>query len=79
MGGALGNVIDRMRQGYVVDFFHVEFWPVFNIADSAIVIGVILLAIEMWRLDRREQAAARQSANSKPDPGSHPDEKTIYG
>ncbi|WP_119072271.1 signal peptidase II [Aggregatilinea lenta] len=85
MGGALGNVIDRLRQGYVVDFFHVEFWPVFNIADSAIVVGVILLAIEMWRLDRREQAAARQAAvsapapDSDPHPDTHPDKKSLYG
>lgn len=49
MGGALGNVVDRLRQGYVVDFFHVEYWPVFNVADSCIVIGVVLLAFEMLR------------------------------
>lgn len=79
MGGALGNVIDRLRQGYVVDFFHVEFWPVFNVADSAIVVGVLLLAIEMWRLDRREQAAARLAAGSTPDVDPHADEKIIYG
>lgn len=60
MGGALGNLIDRLRHGYVVDFFNVEFWPVFNVADSCIVIGVALLAFEMlreeWRLARRRKA-----------------------
>ncbi|MEW6661633.1 MAG: signal peptidase II [Bacillota bacterium] len=44
LGGAVGNLIDRIRTGYVVDFFDFRVWPVFNIADSAIVIGVILLS-----------------------------------
>ncbi|MCK8825329.1 signal peptidase II [Fuchsiella alkaliacetigena] len=39
-GGAVGNLIDRVRWGYVIDFFDFRIWPVFNIADSAIVIGV---------------------------------------
>ena len=50
-GGALGNVIDRIRYGEVVDFiqWYVKsfYWPSFNVADSAISIGVTLLAIEM--------------------------------
>ena len=50
-GGALGNVIDRVRYGEVVDFidWHVRahHWPSFNVADSAITIGVCLLAIDM--------------------------------
>lgn len=49
LGGALGNLIDRIRQGYVVDFvdfgYHSNWWPVFNVADSAIVVGVALLAL----------------------------------
>ena len=49
LGGAIGNLIDRVRQGYVVDFvdfgYHSNWWPVFNVADSAIVIGVALLAL----------------------------------
>ena len=49
LGGAIGNLIDRIRQGYVVDFvdfgYHANWWPVFNVADSAIVIGVALLAL----------------------------------
>jgi signal peptidase II len=48
LGGAIGNLIDRVRQGYVVDFvdfgYHANWWPVFNVADSAIVVGVALLA-----------------------------------
>lgn len=50
IGGALGNVIDRMRLGWVIDFidFHVGewHWPAFNLADSAIAVGVALLVID---------------------------------
>lgn len=42
-GGALGNLIDRVRLGYVVDFIAVGPWPNFNVADSAIAIGVLML------------------------------------
>jgi len=48
LGGAAGNnLIDRLRFGYVVDFLDFRIWPVFNIADSAIVVGVIILAYLM--------------------------------
>ncbi|MBI4353844.1 MAG: signal peptidase II [Candidatus Omnitrophica bacterium] len=43
LGGAVGNLIDRLRFGYVEDFIDVRVWPVFNVADSAITIGVIWL------------------------------------
>ena len=66
LGGALGNVIDRFQQGYVTDFVKVGipgvyYWPNFNIADSAIVIGVIGLGIYVLVEDvlrQREQKAA---------------------
>jgi signal peptidase II len=45
LGGAVGNLIDRVRLGYVVDFIDLRWWPVFNLADSAIVIGVLLLVL----------------------------------
>lgn len=44
LGGAVGNIIDRLRHGYVVDFIQVGWWPVFNLADSAICVGVTMLA-----------------------------------
>lgn len=47
LGGALGNLIDRLRFGYVVDFLDFRIWPVFNLADMAIVGGVILLCWEL--------------------------------
>ncbi len=51
MGGAVGNVIDRIRLGYVVDFIDAfvknAHWPAFNVADSAITVGAVLLAIDL--------------------------------
>jgi len=44
LSGALGNLIDRIRFGYVIDFFDFKVWPVFNVADSAITVGAIFLA-----------------------------------
>lgn len=45
LGGAVGNLIDRSLYGYVVDFIDFHWWPVFNVADSAITIGIAVLAI----------------------------------
>lgn len=49
LGGALGNLSDRLRSGLVIDFLDFRFWPVFNLADCAIVIGALLLVWEVWR------------------------------
>lgn len=61
LGGAVGNLIDRARLGYVVDFVHVYWrehqWPDFNVADSAITIGVTLLVLDILRSPGREPAA----------------------
>jgi len=69
LGGALGNLSDRIRYGYVVDF--VEWyignyrgrwhWPTFNVADAAIVVGIALLAIEMFSASRREAIQESQA------------------
>ena len=59
LGGAIGNVIDRIWLGYVVDFIDVYYghmhWPAFNIADSAITIGVVLIIIDSIREYRAEK------------------------
>jgi len=47
LGGTVGNLTDRIRFGYVTDFVDVGFWPAFNVADSAIVIGTILFAYSL--------------------------------
>jgi signal peptidase II len=44
MGGAIGNQIDRLIQGHVTDFFDLKVWPAFNVADSAAVVGTIIIA-----------------------------------
>ncbi|MCC7370409.1 MAG: signal peptidase II [Chloroflexi bacterium] len=53
MGGAIGNLIDRIQVGYVVDFIDFTYWPVFNIADSAICVGVAGLAYSVLFPPRR--------------------------
>jgi signal peptidase II len=47
--GAIANVVDRLRRGYVVDFIYVHHWPVFNVADVLIVLGVGWLALGVYR------------------------------
>lgn len=49
LGGALGNMIDRLRHGHVIDFLDFRVWPVFNFADTAITCGGILIVIALIR------------------------------
>ena len=49
LGGIVGNLIDRIRLGYVIDFIDFRIWPAFNIADSAITIGAVMLVIYLLR------------------------------
>ena len=51
LGGALGNIIDRVREGAVVDFVKLPYWPAFNVADVAITFGVIVLLFVMEKDD----------------------------
>jgi len=57
VGGAVGNLADRVRLDYVIDFVSVGAWPNFNVADSAITLGVAV-AIWSWLFRRDEQSAA---------------------
>lgn len=67
-GGAVGNLIDRVRFGEVVDFiawyYRSYHWPTFNIADSAITIGVVLLAVDML-FERKRSSANIQEPNNR--------------
>ncbi|MBN2367428.1 signal peptidase II [Candidatus Woesearchaeota archaeon] len=47
--GIIGNLLDRLTHGFVIDFINLKVWPVFNIADSLIVIGIIALIIRLWK------------------------------
>ena len=64
LGGAIGNLLDRFRFGYVIDFLDVyagnHHWPAFNVADSAICIGIALLFLDMRK--KPEQVAEARSA-----------------
>jgi len=53
LGGAIGNLIDRIVYGYVIDFIDFRIWPVFNVADSAITIGAIMIAFKCFRLSAK--------------------------
>ncbi|HEX5947007.1 MAG TPA: signal peptidase II [Acidimicrobiales bacterium] len=78
LGGAIGNLIDRAFRegdgflgGGVVDFVDLQWWPVFNVADSAIVVGAILLFIAQWREPEpgEERARADEADAGRPHDG----------
>lgn len=54
--GAVGNVLDRALRGYVVDFLHPSHWPVFNVADMAVVVGAAVWVLGGWRTRARSPA-----------------------
>ena len=68
LGGALGNLVDRIARppgvfrGRVIDFVDLHWWPVFNVADSAVVIGAVLLLIASFRNERRTKEHERANA-----------------
>jgi signal peptidase II len=64
LGGALGNMIDRVRIGHVTDFILLPNWPAFNLADASITVGVVLLA---WTVIRHDDSDKRKSATPASD------------
>lgn len=70
LGGTLGNFVDRIRYGYVVDFVSIGIgetrWPTFNVADSSIVVGILLLVAYLTVSDRRAEPAADERAARDP-------------
>lgn len=80
LGGALGNIVDRIRHEHVIDFIHYQIPGVIsnvsNVADHAIVLGVILIFIDGWRAERRTEP---KDAEQRPDSEAlHQDEKIPY-
>lgn len=65
LGGALGNLIDRFRLGYVVDFINFGVWPAFNLADSAVSIGVFLLMVSFFRGEKGQVEDAPRTAEDR--------------
>lgn len=68
IGGALGNVVDRLRHGYVVDFIHVPHWPTFNVADSCVTVGVAILAL--YLITREPAPETSDAPPAAPGPGA---------
>ncbi len=74
LGGAMGNLADRLRLGHVVDLIRVGSFPIFNVADTAIVSGVLILAWHLWREERHEQTSgAEEESVGARFPGNVPD------
>lgn len=71
LGGAFGNLIDRVRAGAVVDFIDVGWWPIFNLADSCIVVGITVLLVTMVFSGEATRKAPAEDAPElgAPDPG----------
>jgi len=67
LGGALGNFIDRMRIGHVTDFLDFGPWPVFNVADTSVVAGALLLAWIFWQEDKKQRDSAGPPAENRPE------------
>lgn len=61
VGGAIGNILDRVHYHYVVDFIDLRWWPVFNVADSCICVGVAVLVIASLRRDMRARTRHPQA------------------
>ena len=68
LGGAIGNLIDRLQHGYVTDFISVGNFPVFNIADSSITLGVVILLLDLWfggHEDSRHASISKEQATDE--------------
>jgi signal peptidase II len=67
IGGSLSNLLDRVRLGYVTDFLDLRYWPAFNLADSFIVVGVLLLLGALMLVEREPRRRRRvRDANPRP-------------
>jgi len=76
LGGALGNLIDRIRFGYVVDFITMLHWPtVFNVADMSIMFGSIGLVIQMLIAESKTKARVEKGSNRREDSGHTSDKQ----
>lgn len=65
MGGALGNLIDRLKLGHVTDFISVGNFPIFNIADSSISMGAVVLILGIWLSERKEKREKQEELLSE--------------
>jgi signal peptidase II len=70
LGGAIGNLIDRLKFGTVTDFVSVGNFAVFNVADASITVGVVIMVAWMWMKERRQKANPPPSTPQEPAPAS---------
>jgi signal peptidase II len=77
LGGATGNLIDRLTIGHVTDFISVGKFPVFNIADASISVGAAVLFLGILIMERAERQKKQEAAEQDNPPGETPSEVTI--
>lgn len=73
LGGAVGNLISRLTQGIVTDFIAVGKFPVFNVADSSISVGVAILIIATWVDERRQRNEGQETLDEEEREGNAPE------
>jgi signal peptidase II len=71
LGGALGNLIDRLHQGYVTDFISLLNLPVFNLADLSVLAGFMLLFVDLWRKEQSKGPVQAANAQDEDSGGDH--------
>jgi len=67
LGGAVGNLVDRIKYGHVIDFISVGTFPVWNIADACITVGVIILLLGVWLQEKREKNRKAKTTQEQAD------------
>lgn len=77
LGGAAGNLIDRLMAGRVTDFISIGVFPVFNIADSSITIGVLVLLLGVWIKERNEKKKAGEQSTIDGEQSSNNDNAVV--
>ncbi len=75
-GGAVGNIVDRLRFGYVHDFIDFRVWPVFNVADSAITVGVGLLLLQMLAHEKKRDVQRQPEQSTEVSFAPTPEEQS---
>lgn len=76
LGGASGNLIDRLTIGHVTDFISVGKFPVFNVADASITIGAAVLFLGVWMMEIAERRKKKEAVHQDNPPGETPSEVT---
>ncbi|MFN2251604.1 MAG: signal peptidase II [Anaerolineae bacterium] len=76
VGGAIGNLVDRVTIGHVVDFLDFKVWPVFNVADSSVFLGVVALTLYIWHDERERAARAEAEADGGADAHAGTEDRT---